>query len=103
MIIHTAHLKSKPAHVEAFHKRLLEHAQNSITREGTCHRFDVYQSSENATLFLLFEVYTDEAALESHQASEHVREFRADTADWIDSRTWWFWNEPRTAAAPVAS
>ena len=99
MLIHTAHLQSKPDHAEAFHTRLLQHAHNSITREDTCHRFDVYQSSEDPTLFLLVEFYEDEAALKSHQASDHVREFRTDTADWIANRTWWFWQEPKTVPA----
>lgn len=100
MNIHSAPIKSKPEHAEAFQIRLLERAHNSITSEETCHHFDAYQASEDPTLFWLVEFYDDDAALKSHQGSNHVREFRADTAGLIESRAWWFWQEPKTAPAP---
>jgi autoinducer 2-degrading protein len=92
MLIHTAHLVCRPDVVEAFRERLSRHAQTSVEREEGCHLFDVHQETREPTLFFLHEVYTDQAALETHRESEHYRSFRADTAEWVTSRTWWFWH-----------
>lgn len=91
MLIHTAHLQCRPDIVEAFRDRLLRHARTTLEREPGCRRFDVHQETRDPTLFFLFEVYDDESALETHRDSDHYRAFRADTADWVTSRTWWFW------------
>jgi quinol monooxygenase YgiN len=53
----------------------------------TCH----FQSKEDPCVFLLSEEYSDEDAWQSHRSSEHVRRFRADSADWVAQRQWWFW------------
>jgi autoinducer 2-degrading protein len=90
MLIHTAHLVCRPDVVDAFRERLERHARISLNEEG-CRRFDVHQEARDPTLFFLYELYTDEAALEAHRNSEHYKSFRADTADWVTSRTWWFW------------
>ncbi len=92
MLIHTAHLKCRPDIVEAFRDRLLRHARTTLECEPGCRRFDVHQEMRDPTLFFLFEVYDDESALETHRDSDHHRAFRADTVDWVTSRTWWFWS-----------
>ncbi|MCX7139330.1 MAG: putative quinol monooxygenase [Proteobacteria bacterium] len=96
-LVHTAHLTCRQDALELFKWRLEQHAQITLDAESGCHRFDVYQSSENPALFFLFEVYADQAALDLHRASPHYLKFRADTADWVSERKWWFWRafEPR--------
>jgi (4S)-4-hydroxy-5-phosphonooxypentane-2,3-dione isomerase len=103
MLIHTAHLVCRPEVVEAFRLRLERHARISIAREEACHRFDVYQETHDPTLFFLYEVYADEAALEAHRASEHYKSFRADTAEWVTGRTWWFWQSCSSASTRDAT
>jgi hypothetical protein len=44
-------------------------------------------------LFLLIEVYADEAALDAHRKSSHYLQFREDVKDWVVERTWWFWEK----------
>lgn len=91
MLIHTAHLVCRADIVDQFRARLVRHAATSVEREAGCRRFDVHQEKTDPTLFFLHEVYADEAALEQHRASEHYAAFRRDTADWVVSRHWWFW------------
>jgi quinol monooxygenase YgiN len=91
-VFHTAHLRAHPAHVERYKARLLRHARTSLDREpGRCLRFDVHQDVGDPALFLLIEEYADQAALEAHRASAHFAQYKAETADWVAGRTWWYW------------
>jgi quinol monooxygenase YgiN len=46
--------------------------------EPGCERYDLYRSGDPAApAFHLFERYVDTAALESHRASDHYRQYRA--------------------------
>lgn len=90
-IFHTAHLEAREDVVEQFRDRLLRHARTSLAEPG-CHRFDIHQEVSKPTLFLLIEIYSDEAALESHRTSPQFLQFRADVKDWVTGRTWWYWN-----------
>jgi quinol monooxygenase YgiN len=49
---------------------LLRELRDSTRREPGCVRFDVARSIQNPWVFALYEEYSDEAALESHLASE---------------------------------
>jgi quinol monooxygenase YgiN len=90
-IFHTAHLTCRADHVDAFRARLTRHARITREREPGCLRFNVHQNATDPGLFFLYEVYADDAALKAHQNSEHFHAFRADTADWVTERKWWFW------------
>jgi len=90
-ILHTAHLRVKDDAIAPFRARLLRHARTSLETEPGCTRFDVFQETGDPALFLLIEVYADQAALEAHRASPHFKAFREDTRDWVIERTWWFW------------
>ncbi|WP_340107545.1 putative quinol monooxygenase [Pikeienuella sp. HZG-20] len=93
MIVHTAHIVCRPEAMEAFKNRLMAHARNSMEREPGCLSFRFHQSAENPALFLLFETYVDQAAFDAHRATAHLAEFRADTAEMVISRDWWFWSQ----------
>jgi (4S)-4-hydroxy-5-phosphonooxypentane-2,3-dione isomerase len=88
---HTAHLRVNKEAVEPFRARLSQHATTSLANESGCHQFDVFQDRSDNTLFLLIESYEDEAALELHRNSAHYKAFRADVADWVTERSWWYW------------
>ena len=86
-VFHTAHLRSTPDAVELYKARLLKHARNSLEREkGGCLRFDVHQDKQDPTLFLLIEIYRDEAAFEAHRNSPHFQAYKQDTQDWVAER-----------------
>ena len=59
--------------------------------EEGCHRFDIHQEAKDPTLFLLIEIYADEAAFELHRTSPHYLQFREDVKDWVVDRKWWYW------------
>ena len=92
LVVHTAHLFVRETYVDAFRRRLQAHAEQSREEPG-CLRFDVYQEASRADLFLLFEIYRDEAALAAHRASKHFSAFRRDVDAWVTERHWWFWND----------
>ena len=93
MVFHTAHLRAKPDAIEQYKARLLQHGRNSLRLEkGGCLRFDVHQDKQDPTLFLLIEIYSDEAAFEAHRNSAHFAAYKQDTQDWVAERTWWYWN-----------
>jgi (4S)-4-hydroxy-5-phosphonooxypentane-2,3-dione isomerase len=90
-IFHTAHLRVREDFVERFRDRLLRHARISLDAEPGCHRFDIHQETNDPTLFLLIEIYANQAAFETHRVSPHYLQFREDVKDWIVKREWWYW------------
>ena len=77
----------KPDHVEAFRDAVRRQAENSVTHEAGCHRFDVSVDRASPTTFFLYEVYTDEAAFKAHLASAHYADFSATVSDWVADRS----------------
>lgn len=79
--------EAKPEHADALRAALCRQAENSVTREEGCHRFDVSVDLSSPTTFFLYEIYTDETAFQHHLASAHYAEFSATIADWLASRS----------------
>ena len=90
-IFHTAHLRVREDVIEQFRGRLLRHARVSRDAEVGCHRFDIHQEANDPTLFLLIEIYADDAAFEFHRTSSHYLQFREDVDGWVVDRKWWYW------------
>ena len=75
--------KIKPEYVEAY-KEVFE-ACRAITRtEEGCIDYTLYQSYTDTTVFMLVEVWENEAALGKHSESEHLRAFRETTKEMPD-------------------
>lgn len=92
-IFHTAHLRARGDAIEPFRARLLRHSRICLESEPGCHRFDIHQDKSDSSLFLLIEIYADEAAFEAHRSSPHYLQFREDVKDWVAERTWWYWTK----------
>jgi (4S)-4-hydroxy-5-phosphonooxypentane-2,3-dione isomerase len=90
-IFHTAHLRVREDIVERFRDRLLRHARISLDAEPGCHGFDIHQETNDPTLFLLIEIYADQAAFDEHRNSPHYLQFREDVKGWVVDRKWWYW------------
>jgi autoinducer 2-degrading protein len=91
VIVHVyAHVK--PAAVEAFRAASLENARASIDEPGVA-RFDVVQSVEDPTRFVLVEVYRTPQAPAAHKETAHYKRWRDAVADLMA--------EPRTATRYV--
>ena len=84
MIVHIA-LGIRPEGVEAFAAAAAANAAASVLERG-CLRFEVYRVVGEATGFVLFEIYADQAAREAHWATPHFLAYRDATAELIDTR-----------------
>ena len=70
----------KPEHVESFIEASLDNAQNSVKEPGVA-RFDVIQSLEDPTKFVLIEVYKTPNDAGLHKQTEHYARWRDTVAD----------------------
>ena len=80
MLIVHVHVRVKPDFVEAFRHATIENAQNSIQEPGIA-RFDVVQQRDDATRFVLVEVYHDDAATAAHKETAHYKKWRDTVAE----------------------
>ena len=56
-------------------------ARHSVADEPGCLRFDVLQDAEDARKYFFYEVYRDEAALEAHRQTPHLKRMEAQMGD----------------------
>jgi len=82
MRIAQVHITVKPECVEAFKIACAENAGHSIQEDGIA-RFDILQSDEDPTAFVLFEVYRSAEAQAAHKKTPHFTKWRADVEDLI--------------------
>jgi quinol monooxygenase YgiN len=87
-IVHV-HVHVKPDAVEAFRVASLANASASVREPGVA-RFDVVQSVEDPTRFVLVEVYRHDKAQAEHRETAHYKLWRDTVADLMA--------EPRSAA-----
>ena len=87
LIVHVfAHVK--PESVEAFRAATIENAQHSLQEPGIA-RFDVIQQQDDATRFVLVEVYRTADDPAKHKAIAHYARWRDAVAEMMA--------EPRTS------
>ena len=79
----------KPDHVEDFRRAAIENASSSRGEPGNM-RFDVVQSVEDPTRFILYEVYRTPEDFKRHQEMPHYLKWRDSVNAWMA--------EPRLAA-----
>lgn len=77
------HIKVKPDRVQNFIAASLENASHSIQEPGI-ERFDLVQSQEDSTQFVLEEVYRTQEATVAHKATEHYAKWRDAVADMME-------------------
>lgn len=80
-----------PEQADSFRAAVLKHANNSLTNEPGCLQFDVSTDPDDATRFLLYEVYEDAAAFELHTQAAYLAEFGAKIEPWLVSRELTCW------------
>jgi (4S)-4-hydroxy-5-phosphonooxypentane-2,3-dione isomerase len=87
MFILNVHIHVLPEHLEAFKQATIINASNSVKEPGVV-RFDFMQSVDDPTVFGLYEVYRDRAAVAAHKETAHYKA-------WADKVEGWL-SEPRT-------
>jgi len=69
--------------LEAFLPLMRANAKASLETEEGCHQFDVIEVTDAKGQFMLYELYDDRAAFDSHLKSNHFQEFDAKVARMI--------------------
>jgi autoinducer 2-degrading protein len=89
LIVVHVHAHVKPDAVEAFRAASIDNARASLREPGVA-RFDVVQSTDDPTRFVLVEAYRTADAPAAHKATAHYARWRDAVADLMA--------EPRTSA-----
>jgi quinol monooxygenase YgiN len=79
----------KPENVDSFMAKLVENA-NASRQEAGCRIFDVLVDPQDRTRVMLYEVYDDAAAFESHQRTAHFQKYVAEAVPLLKSRDRYF-------------
>lgn len=82
MQITIVHVAVKPDHIDDFIEATRRNHEASVTEAGN-RRFDVLQSADDPTRFVLYEAYESAADAASHKETAHYKEWRETVADWM--------------------
>ena len=73
----------KDQYIEDFIKATRINHEKSILEDGNM-RFDVLQSPEQATHFILYEAYSTQQHAAAHKETQHYSAWRETVADWME-------------------
>jgi autoinducer 2-degrading protein len=82
MQVTLVHVHVKPEHVDAFVAATKRNHEASIAESGN-RRFDVLQSNDDPTAFVLYEAYASAEDAAAHKETAHYREWRDTVADFM--------------------
>jgi len=75
MLIAHIHVHVKPESIKDFIQATIENARSSVREPGIA-RFDVVQQQDDATRFVLFEIYRTPEAVDEHRGTAHYAKWR---------------------------
>jgi len=82
MFVTTVMVHVKSEHIDDFIEQTLPNHEASIEEVGNL-RFDILQSQEDPTRFLLYEAYESREAAAAHKETEHYKRWRERVAEWM--------------------
>ncbi|MFZ0254472.1 MAG: antibiotic biosynthesis monooxygenase [Gammaproteobacteria bacterium] len=82
MIVTCVHVYVKPEYVQQFIEASKINHQHSII-EPTNLRFDILQSTDDPTRFLLYEAYESEEGAQAHKQTSHYLTWRTTVEPWM--------------------
>jgi autoinducer 2-degrading protein len=82
MIVNVVQVFVKPESVQAFIRATVENHEHSIKEPGNL-RFDVLQSKEDPTRFIVYEAYATEEAAAAHKSTPHYLAWKVKAAEWM--------------------
>jgi autoinducer 2-degrading protein len=82
MIVTCVHVYVKPEHVQQFIEASKINHQHSITEPANL-RFDILQSTDDPTRFLLYEAYASEEGARAHKQTSHYLAWRKAVEPWM--------------------
>ncbi|HEX6607781.1 MAG TPA: antibiotic biosynthesis monooxygenase family protein [Chloroflexia bacterium] len=93
MIVLVAKYHVKPGHGDTVEAALRRMAPLVLAQEPGCTQYRVHRSTENPDLFLLYEEYVDQAAIEAHRRMPQFQEIIEGTiVPLLDKREREFYN-----------
>ena len=82
MIVNAVVIRVKPAHVRDFIAATVKNHQGTRKEPGNF-RFDVLQTSDDPSCFLLYEVFASTEAVEAHRRTDHYLAWRKSVEPWM--------------------
>jgi autoinducer 2-degrading protein len=82
MQVTLVHVHVKSEHVDDFLAATRENHEQSVREPGN-RRFDVLQSADDPTRFVLYEAYASAADAAAHKETPHYWKWRDAVADWM--------------------
>ena len=82
MQVTLVHVHVNPENVQDFIEASLENARGSVKEPGNV-RFDVLQSKDDPTRFVLYEAYASAEDAAAHKGTQHYLRWREVVADWM--------------------
>ena len=82
MQVTIVHVSVKPDHIDDFIDASRQNHEASV-REAGNRRFDVLQSADDPTQFVLYEAYENAAEAARHKETAHYKQWRETVADWM--------------------
>jgi (4S)-4-hydroxy-5-phosphonooxypentane-2,3-dione isomerase len=83
--VNAVDLDIKPGDVAKFIEAVKENGAAAVKEPG-CREFNITVLAKDPNHVFLYEVYDNEAALNSHRATDHFKKFAATTADMVAKR-----------------
>ncbi len=82
MHVTLVHVHVKPEHVEDFIQAIKLNHEASVKEAGN-RRFDVLQSPDDPTQFLIYESYLSADDVAAHKETDHYKTWRDTVTDWM--------------------
>ena len=82
MHVTIVHVQVKPEHIDDFIRAAQRNHQASIQEPNNL-RFDVLQSSDDPSRFVLYEAYRSAADAVAHKQTEHYFSWRDTVTEWM--------------------
>jgi autoinducer 2-degrading protein len=90
MFVLQVNIRIKPENVESFMQKLADNS-SAARKEPGCKQFDVLVDPNDRTRIMLYEVYADEKAFETHQQTPHFKKYLAEAVPLLASRERQVW------------
>ena len=82
MHVTLVHVAVKPGHIDDFIAATRRNHEASVQEPGN-RRFDVLQSPDDPSRFVLYEAYADVADAQAHKQTAHYLAWRDAVAEWM--------------------
>ena len=86
MMAVTAILHVKAENVDEMKALLVEASQTYLKDDGT-EEWHVHQNKKDPQSFLIYELYRNDSALETHRANPFFKTFGEKVTGWVDQKT----------------